>query len=767
MTVVYSNTFESETTGALPANWANVSPAVAQVTTTSPVKGSKSLGQASTVDGNVAMYSGNSSLTDQDVSLVTAVAAVVASNASTAQPVVRGSSDGQNHYVVVAQVTNLVIYKRVSGSYTAIATVAHGLTITTGTVLWLRLQATGTTIRARVWIDGNTEPTGWTASATDSTYSSGSQGVRFGWVSGGGTTQQVNADTFAVDDLVTAATALTLTGPSSGNTGSPSTNFTVTANGTLSSSVTVTPSDASGGGTFTPTTLTLNSGTLSGTFTYTPASNGAKTISISNSGSLTNPSSLTYTASTPSSATAITLTGPTTGSVGVASTAFTVGANGTISGSVVVTPSDSGAGGTFTPGSVTINTGSPTATFTYTASAAGTDTISVTNNGSLTNPSTISYVASALATFAVTNTNIFFSPYNWFSDGGGSLQANNVKGSSTFAWSNNRGAYFRFKATVGASGSITLGVDTTSLASVSNPAGCPNLAWSVGGGAEQTVLLASGNTSVTLATGLSAGTYEVFVCFKSVFITQDGDIAGCFTTPNNRVQVTGLTLSTGGTLSAPTLKPKRMAVFGDSITETDRLLSLTRSATSQDAKRGYAWLLSEALNAEVGIVGWYGQIWAFFATSWDHQSAANSRLGGGLLLPAPDYIVINYGENDGNPGPLTTAVNPVLAAIRTAAPSSLIVLNVPFSGKARTNLALATLPSNAILTDLARPEMAPGNLQWSFDGQHPNFEGSPNLGALLAQAINTQNPNSGSGTVQALGLGGLALTAQGKLVLAL
>ena len=48
-------------------------------------------------------------------------------------------------------------------------------------------------------------------------------------------------------------------------------------------------------------------------------------------------------------ATALTLTGPATGMVGVLSSQFTVGANGTISGTVLVTPSAGGGGGTAPP----------------------------------------------------------------------------------------------------------------------------------------------------------------------------------------------------------------------------------------------------------------------------------------------------------------------------------------------------------------------------------------------------------------------------------
>jgi lysophospholipase L1-like esterase len=88
---------------------------------------------------------------------------------------------------------------------------------------------------------------------------------------------------------VVMATELTLAGPSVGSVGVQSTNYTVTANGALSAANTVTPSDNGGGGTFSPTTVALGPGVTSGTFKYTPASVGTKTISITNTGGLTNP----------------------------------------------------------------------------------------------------------------------------------------------------------------------------------------------------------------------------------------------------------------------------------------------------------------------------------------------------------------------------------------------------------------------------------------------------------------------------------------------
>lgn len=104
-------------------------------------------------------------------------------------------------------------------------------------------------------------------------------------------------------------------------------------------------------------------------------------------------------------ATAVTMSAPSGGPQLVASANFTIGADGSITGTVTVTvtPSDGGAGGTFTPTSVAISSGTPTATFTYTPPAgSATRTISVTNNGGLTNPTAVGYVVNAPSATTVT-----------------------------------------------------------------------------------------------------------------------------------------------------------------------------------------------------------------------------------------------------------------------------------------------------------------------------------------------------------------------------
>ena len=92
---------------------------------------------------------------------------------------------------------------------------------------------------------------------------------------------------------------LALSGPTSGTTGSPSTNFTATATSLAGSDTVTCHSDS--GGSFTTSPLSFSSGSSSQTFTYTPAADGAHSISITDTlGATISGSPITYTSTTPS-----------------------------------------------------------------------------------------------------------------------------------------------------------------------------------------------------------------------------------------------------------------------------------------------------------------------------------------------------------------------------------------------------------------------------------------------------------------------------------
>lgn len=94
----------------------------------------------------------------------------------------------------------------------------------------------------------------------------------------------------------------------------------------------------------------------------------------------------------PAPATAVTFTGPLSGTVGVQSSDFTIGANGAITGTINVTVHDS-SDGSWTSSTVALDPTHTTRTTKYTAASSGTKTLFITNDRALTNAPARSYTA--------------------------------------------------------------------------------------------------------------------------------------------------------------------------------------------------------------------------------------------------------------------------------------------------------------------------------------------------------------------------------------
>lgn len=189
--------------------------------------------------------------------------------------------------------------------------------------------------------------------------------------------------------FLAAMPTYSILGPSSVASGSPAT-FELVPTGTIASDV-VTLSDGGFGGTFSPTTLTFTSSSLAQPFTYTPSHSGLVSISPSSSHGFTfGPFPWALGSYVP-----FTLSGPTGGTVGVASAAFTLTPSSTTTD--VVTFSDGGAGGTFSPTSLTWTSSSAAKTFTYTAASSGTNAITPTSqDGAPIGGSPFSFFASGV-----------------------------------------------------------------------------------------------------------------------------------------------------------------------------------------------------------------------------------------------------------------------------------------------------------------------------------------------------------------------------------
>lgn len=182
--------------------------------------------------------------------------------------------------------------------------------------------------------------------------------------------------------------------------------------------------------------------------------------------------------------TSCTITGPSAGRPSVASANFTATLDAAATASTVVTPSDGGAGGTFTPSTVTIGIGSTTGTFTYTAASTGAKTITATNNQSLTNVGSLTYTAYSLAlapsSQSVANS-IAASLTATLTGGSGTLAATTTAGTlSTSAPTSGTG--FTLTTPSSGSGTATVTVNgpggTTATATVSYaPAAATAITW--------------------------------------------------------------------------------------------------------------------------------------------------------------------------------------------------------------------------------------------------------------------------------------------------
>jgi hypothetical protein len=623
-------------------------------------------------------------------------------------------------------------YKRTSGTFPAPQVGATmSTTFVAGDILNVECISSGSTHEIRIWRSVDTKPTAATASFTDTAYTSGYVGL---FRTGAGSVGTA-VDDFSLDDgaVQSAATAVTLSGPTSGTAGAQSSPFTVGADGAITGTVTVTPSDGGAGGTFSPTSVQISSASATATFTYTsPASAGTYTISVTNNGSLSNPSSISYVASasdtTPpafvsavvANATPSTIT-LTFGEVLAASTppasAFAVSGGRTVT--AVGTPSGQ---------TIALTVSSPYAygdaiTVTYTQpgtnprlqDAAGNPTVSF-------GPSTVTNNVAATTTNVLTNGtgNVLFSPYNW-----------NVGASS--ATTINPGAYFK---TLFTGSTCVLNFDMTNITSP-----VPQISYLVDGVGGWTTVNIAASVTIPVPSTTSAwntkGGHVLEVVFKSSYLNGNR-----WSPQAAAIVLTGIVLDAGSTITAMTAKPTRGLFFGDSITEGVRTMdgSYTNDMDRANSRIAWAYQAGLLLGAETGIVGFGSQGWTNAGSAGVPAfSDAYNLLYSGVsrsFATAPDFIAINHGTNDSVD--ITSTATTVLNALLAATPTSTkIIVFRPFKDathatQLQSAIAATTAPGRVYYVD-TNGWFTTSN---SNDGLHPYGNVSMNrLGPMAASAI--------------------------------
>jgi hypothetical protein len=465
------------------------------------------------------------------------------------------------------------------------------------------------------------------------------------------------------------ATALTLTGPTSGTANVASSAFTAALSptgGTVASTVTVTPSDGGAGGTFSPTSLSLTTAAPSGTFTYTPSSAGTKSISLSNNGSLTNPTAITFTAAATADTTPPTMNGtlsitPTSDGAVVSWSA------GSDNVGVTGYKLDRGDGTYFDVGNVLTYTiiGKPSLT-SQTINLIDYDQAGNTAATPLTG--TYTTLAPPLVNY-IDTTKIKFSPCNW-----------NIVSSSS-AKTINAGAYFE---TIFTGSNVMLQWDMTSISNVEVMWRIDKYGpWTIQDMAAQMVLTIPSNTS-SFAT--KPGHFlEVFIKSRT-----ENTLRWSYAMTLN-----GIFLDSGATLSLPPKAALKGVVFGDSITEGCRTVKPlgTPDQYSHDSFLGWANEYRHLLGAEIGIVGFSAQGWSVggmgsvpgFGASWNLIYQGVSR-----TFPSDlDFIEIAHAHNDGANLTVAQVLTPLNAILAATSATTKIILCSALNGSGVTQIQSA------------------------------------------------------------------------------
>ena len=279
---------------------------------------------------------------------------------------------------------------------------------------------------------------------------------------------------------------------------------------------------------------------------------------------------------------------------------------------------------------------------------------------------------------------------------------------------------------------------------VNNATGNNRITVVVDGGTPHTVSLANGQSTVSLASGLSSGTHDLVVWRNTE------------ASPGGVTTFEGLTgFSAGGTLMVPAEAPsRRIEVIGDSLSVGAGVEGNATCTGGIDAYTNnylaYGSVAARAVSADVvtiaysgiGVYRNYGETTPT-ATSLTmpkrYPYAIPDTVLWDFALYQPQVVVINLGTNDfgsGDPGtPYETAYVSFVQTIRGKYPDTYFILIDMYGGNRLTRLndILATLKSDGeSKVEVLSLNSVQNNLGCN---QHPNVAGQQGMGNALATRL--------------------------------
>lgn len=374
-------------------------------------------------------------------------------------------------------------------------------------------------------------------------------------------------------------------------------------------------------------------------------------------------------------ATGVGITGAINGTAGIASQPVYVylTPSGLCAGDVI-TPHASAGTVTFTPSSVTLDTNDQRLSFTVNAAAAGSFNITLTDTLGLTMPAAYPFTAyTAVIVYPYADpVNCYHSTVSWFEDGTSAIVANSN-------WAEVKMGF------TGTGCLVTVDVSPFMAEGVM-VADYPSLFWEIDNGALQSHQLTSSDTTVTLASGLTAGSHTLWLYYympdyNATYNVWEYGLSGYWLKINNFIL----------DALASTVAPfNEITVFADwGLTICDSMGNLRgRNPLSNMYINVFYALGVEAVGRNFSATGYNKDGTAPNATIfWPLHDSVNSLLVNGLFVTPPKYVIINEGTNDtsATAGQITAMIAAVRAACGTY-PTFIFVCD-PFSGHNSINQA--------------------------------------------------------------------------------
>jgi acetyl esterase/lipase len=264
----------------------------------------------------------------------------------------------------------------------------------------------------------------------------------------------------------------------------------------------------------------------------------------------------------------------------------------------------------------------------------------------------------------------------------------------------------------------------------------PIIAWTVNNGPLQTHQLSAKENIITLSDSVANPVIDFYIKGLSPFEDRfRGDI------PANALSITNFLLDPEGSI-LPAPKPAPLWLnLGDSILSGDGAALAPKQgrpandlwAASDDARASYGYLLAQHYGYRESRLAFGGYAWTGggggnppVAGLIDQITSTTSRLTGDKLVPCPDVILINLGENAApKPEPVLAALNKL--RLRTS-PATKIIVMIPVSGKARTEVTAAVQTYLQRNKDAHTHLVDLGTLTFdTCDGQHPTASGHKSI----------------------------------------